>query len=87
MFIVQIVALVLMVLAAVLSMALRPKPIPPYAAGLSDFQVPTADAGRPVPVVFGTVRIKGPNVVWYGDLVADPIPAPSTGGSGSGGGS
>lgn len=29
---------------------------------------PTADVARPIPVVFGTVTIKGPNVVWYGDL-------------------
>jgi hypothetical protein len=28
---------------------------------------PTADAGRPVPVVFGTVTVKGLNVLWYGD--------------------
>jgi hypothetical protein len=25
--------------------------------------------------------LKGPNVVWYGDKQAEPIPAPSTGSS------
>ena len=34
----------------------------------SDINAPTAVEGKPVPVLFGTKRIKGPNVVWYGDL-------------------
>ena len=73
------IALVLSITAMVLSMVLQPKQIPPPAAGLSDFQVPTAEAGRPVPVVFGTVMIKGPNVVWYGDLFVSPIEKSSGG--------
>ena len=54
---------------------LRPKPKfgAPAPSGLGDFQVPTAQEGRPIPAVFGTVRLKGPNVVWYGDLVVDAI--------------
>lgn len=43
------------------------------ASGLGDFQAPTAEEGRVIPVVFGTVKIKGPNVVWYGDLGVVPI--------------
>lgn len=77
--IIYIVVIILMIVAAALSMAMRPKPVPPPAAQLSDFQVPTADAGRPIPVIFGTVLMKGPNVVWYGNLSATPIPAPSGG--------
>ena len=42
-------------------------------AGLGDFNFPTATEGRRVPVVWGTVRIEGPNVVWYGDLTQEPI--------------
>lgn len=37
-------------------------------AGLGDFQFPTATEARHVPLIWGTVRVKGPNVVWYGDL-------------------
>lgn len=33
-----------------------------------DWDAPTADAGRPVPVVFGTLTIKGLNVIWYGEM-------------------
>ena len=82
--ILAIIALVLMVIATILAMVLQPVPPPPHAAGLSDFQAPTAEAGRPVPVIFGTVMLKAPNVVWYGDLFTDPIHY-SGGGGGSGG--
>ena len=71
-FIVQIV--VSLVLTAI-SYALSPKPknARPKAAGLDDFNLPTADEGRPIPVVFGTVLLRGPNVVWAGDHEVDPI--------------
>ena len=71
-FIIQIV--VSLVLTAI-SYALSPKPTnaPPKAAGLDDFNLPTAEEGRPIPVVFGTVLLRGPNVVWAGDLKVDPI--------------
>jgi len=49
---------------------LRPKPQVNNArpAGLGDFQFPTASESRPVPVVWGTVEVGGPNLVWYGNL-------------------
>jgi hypothetical protein len=68
------IMLIMMIIASVLSMVLTPVPPPPRAASISDFKVPTAEAGRPVPVIFGTVMLKGPNVVWYGNLFTDPIP-------------
>mgnify|MGYP003634839679 CR=1 FL=1 len=54
---------------------LRPKPEIEGAkpAGLGDFQFPTASEGRVVPIFWGTVRIDGPNVVWYGDLIQEAI--------------
>lgn len=39
---------------------------------LGDFSIPTAQEDRPVPVIFGTVRQNGPNVIWYGDYKAVP---------------
>lgn len=57
-----------LIIAVALSVALAPKPPKPKPASLDDFDVPTAEEGRPVPVVFGTVRITGANVLWYGDL-------------------
>lgn len=34
---------------------------------VEDMENPTADAGRPVPVVFGTLQVTGLNVLWFGD--------------------
>lgn len=65
--------LVVMVVATLVSQALAPKPPEPKPASLSDVDVPTAEEGRPIPVVFGAVLLRGANVVWYGDLEADPI--------------
>jgi len=64
--------LVVIVVAALVSVALAPKPPEPKPASLSDVDAPTAEEGRPIPVVFGTVLLRGANVVWYGDLAADP---------------
>ena len=58
-----------------ISYALRPKPPQPKAAGLNDFQVPTAEDGREIPVLFGTRDLSGPNVVWYGDLRTKAVKA------------
>lgn len=41
--------------------------------GLGDFNFPTATQGRVVPLVWGRAMLKGPNVVWYGDLRPDAI--------------
>jgi len=57
-----------------LAYVLRPKPPkPPRSAGLEEFQIPTAEEGRSIQVIFGKRREKGPNVVWYGDLKANAI--------------
>ena len=58
----------LWVVLQIVSYALTPKPQAPSPAGLGDFQVPTAEEGREIPVLFGTRDIDGPNVIWYGDL-------------------
>jgi hypothetical protein len=43
------------------------------AAGRDDLRVPTTDASRPVPVVFGRALVRAPNLVWYGDFRAQAI--------------
>ncbi len=67
--------LVLLVVVVVLTELLRPKPNLEDArpAGLGDFQFPTATEGRVVPILWGRVRTRAPNVVWYGDLRVDAI--------------
>jgi hypothetical protein len=66
---------VILVVAGLIATALAPKPPGPKPAALSDFDVPTAEDGRPLPVIFGTVTVSGPNVIWYGDLNSSKIRA------------
>lgn len=66
--------LVVLVISSLISYAMMPKPPAAQSpAELKDFDLPTAEEGRPVPVVFGTVKITGPNVLWYGDLSVSAI--------------
>ena len=46
---------------------LMPTPKREKPAAATDLESPTADAGRPIPVVMGTVTLKGPNILWWGD--------------------
>jgi hypothetical protein len=54
---------------------IRPKPSFENArpAGLGDFSFPTATEGRAVPLIWGKVKIAGPNVIWYGSLRTQAI--------------
>lgn len=68
-----VVQLIIMIVAAIVSYAMRPKPVAPEAARLDDFDAPTAEEGTPIPVIFGTVWVGVPNVIWYGDLATSAI--------------
>lgn len=59
---------VVFIAALAVSYAMMPKPQSRPPAGLNEFQVPTAEVGREIPVLFGTRDLSGPNVVWYGHL-------------------
>ncbi len=61
------VQLAIAVAISVVAYALTPKPKTAKPAASRDLDNPTADAGRPIPVVFGTVTVKGGNVLWFGD--------------------
>lgn len=60
------VGLVISVIAYVLTP--KPKPVKPE---VQDLKEPTASAGRPMPVVFGTIRVTGVNVLWYGEKTTE----------------
>jgi hypothetical protein len=62
-----------MVVAMVVAVKLAPKPQSQPPAGLGDVQVPTAEEGREIPVLFGTRFLTGPNVTWYGDFLAKAV--------------
>jgi hypothetical protein len=56
-----------------ISYAIRPRSPTPKPASLTDIDAPTAETGRPIPVIFGTVRVTGANCIWYGDLTSKAI--------------
>jgi hypothetical protein len=71
---VEILAYVaILIVSAFVVSALAPRPPAPKPAALEDFDVPTAEQGRPIPVIFGTVTVTGPNVIWYGNLRTEAI--------------
>ena len=56
-----------------MSVAFQPKTPEPTPTALGDLDIPTAEPGRPIPVVFGDVVVRSPNIVWYGDLFTRKI--------------
>jgi hypothetical protein len=61
--------------ATIVTELLRPKPNLENArpAGLGDFNFPTSQEGRVIPVLWGTSLQKGPNLIWFGDLGSEAI--------------
>ncbi|MDY7117121.1 hypothetical protein RAN53_12270 [Halomonas sp. SSL-5] len=62
-----LVAIGISILLAVVAFMLMPRPKNNVPDMSRDLEMPTAEAGRPIPVVFGEGTIKSPNTLWYGD--------------------
>lgn len=43
------------------------KPKEEKTEDVKDLEAPTAEAGRPIPVLFGELEIKGLNCLWHGE--------------------
>lgn len=72
-------SLIMMVISSALQSAAAPRaqqqdPEP------GKLDVPTAEEGRPIPVIFGTCIVKNSNTVWYGDAKTTPIKQSSSSG-------
>ena len=65
--------LAVIVISAIVSAALAPKPPQPKPPELDEIDAPVAEEGKPIGVVFGTVTVRSPNVVWWGDLATTAI--------------
>ncbi|MCO7057182.1 phage tail protein [Pseudomonas juntendi] len=63
---------VIMLIMMVVAMRMAKTPDNAKAAGIEDFSFPTA-AERPVQVLYGTRKLGGSNVLWYGDLKTKAI--------------
>lgn len=46
---------------------LTPKPKAAQPNEAKDLENPTAEGGRPIPVVFGEMEVTGLNIVWFGE--------------------
>lgn len=46
---------------------IMPKPAGPKPPSMEDYQDPTAEAGRPIPVVFGSITVSGLNNMGHWD--------------------
>lgn len=68
-----LVYIIIMVVTMIISDLTRPIPKGPKRPGLDDFQFPTADATRKVPVIWGKPMLRGLNVTWFGDLRTEKI--------------
>ena len=62
-----LVNLLIGVALQIIGYMLAPKPPREQPPEAQDMENPTAEAGRPVPVVFGSVIITSPNYLWWGD--------------------
>lgn len=65
--------LAIAVFMMVVSIALRPKVKQPKPEGVKDLEEPTAEAGRTMSKVWGTITIKDGNVLWHGDKATETI--------------
>ena len=67
------VQIAIWVITTVIGMLLAPKPPKPASATPGNLDVPVAESGKPIPVLFGTRDIRQANVVWYGDVKTTEI--------------
>lgn len=58
--------LLIALVVTVISFLIRPKPKKEKPAAVEDLKLPTAEAGRPIPVLFGRITTASANVLWYG---------------------
>lgn len=59
--------ILIMIAIQVVAYLLMPKPKTPKPEAAKQLEDPVAEAGMPIPVAFGSITIKGLNVLWFGD--------------------
>ena len=59
--------LLLGLVLTVISYFLAPKPKASKPEAATEMENPTAESGKTMPVVFGSMTIKSSNILWYGD--------------------
>jgi len=62
-----LIQLVVGLAISVIGYIIMPKPKSQKPSEVQDMDNPTAEAGRPIPVVFGELWVTGVNIIWFGD--------------------
>lgn len=60
--------MLLLTIIQIAAYALMPKPKGPKPDEFKDLESPKAEAGKPIPVVFGEVILSEWNLLWSGDI-------------------
>lgn len=63
----QLIMFVIALAIQVVAYVLTPKPKQPKPEAARDLENPVAEAGKPIPVIFGTITVKGLNVLHSSD--------------------
>ena len=69
----ELIAAIVISVMSVAAYALMPKPQQPAAPIAGKLELPTTEAGKSIPVVFGTREIIQPSLVYWGGVSTDPI--------------
>ena len=51
----------------IIAYLIMPKPKQPKPAAVKDLDDPVAEAGKPLPVLSGSMTVKGLNILYYGE--------------------
>lgn len=62
-----LIQLAIMVALQLVSALLRPKPKRQKSEAAKDLEDPVAEAGKPIPIIFGPITVKGLNVLDFRD--------------------
>ncbi|MEG3175852.1 hypothetical protein U1872_06390 [Sphingomonas sp. RB3P16] len=62
-----LISLAISLALSIVSYLITPQPKVAKPVAAKDLESPTAEAGREMPVPFGTLTIKSPNCLWYGE--------------------
>lgn len=62
-----LIAVIISTVLQVAALVLTPKPKGPKPEAAQQAENPTAEAGRPIPVLFGTARVSETNVLGFWD--------------------
>jgi len=62
-----VVQLIIAIALAVVSYLITPKPKGPAADSTKGLDNPTSDPAKPIAKIWGTLIIKDPNCLWYGE--------------------